>query len=649
NVKVDREERPDLDEIYMAATQILTGHGGWPNSVFLTPDLEPFFAGTYFPPETRGGMPGFPAVLASLSDAWRNRRGDVREQAAGVARALERYLEEREAGAGELPSPELALRSLADLERRFDREHGGFGGAPKFPTPSNLYLLDELADERPQAAEMLAVTLDRMARGGIYDQLGGGFHRYATDDRWLVPHFEKMLYDNGFLVELTARQAARAGDPEMARVAREIAAWLAREMTSPEGAFWSAQDAETDGEEGAFYVWRRPELAAELDEEALGLLAPIYGFDGPPFFEGDRYVLHLPRPLAEQARRRRMSLPELHAELRPLLERLLVARRRRPPLLVDDKILADWNGIAIAGLAVAGRLLDEPEMVAQAGAAADFVLSEMRPAGGTLLHAWRAGRGKIPAFLADYAHLIRGCLELHRATGDDGRLAAACALADEMHERLEDPEGGYWSAAAAPDLLVRSKEIFDGATPGANAMATLCLLGLAELDGEPRWRRRAERTLAYFAPLAARHPEAARMMTLAARRAAAPEASPAVSQPPVEVAAAVGDPDPQGWRRLEIALAIADGWHLAAPGAEELAGQPPRLAAEDLELDAVRLPEGRPLALAPDADPVPCYVGRVVIEARVRPAGACPRLLLTYQPCDDRRCLAPVERVVPVG
>src|SRR5580693_4557073 len=327
NVKLDREERPDLDEIYMAATQILSGQGGWPNSLFLTPELKPYYAGTYFPPAERYGRPGFGSVLADLAAAWRDRRPEVEEQAEEMAGAMRRFLEERGRPAGAPAPPEAARQALASLARRFDREWGGFGGAPKFPTPSNLFLLHEMAlldsaEGAPAAAsaggegsadgeatsenaagEMLRATLDQMARGGIYDQLGGGFHRYSTDREWKVPHFEKMLYDNGFLLELYAREHARTGDPEAARVARETAAFLRREMTSPEGALWSAIDAETHGHEGSYYVWSRAEIESVLGAEDAAFLAPLLGFAGPPFFEEDRYVLHLPAPLAAAAER----------------------------------------------------------------------------------------------------------------------------------------------------------------------------------------------------------------------------------------------------------------------------------------------------------------------------------------------------------
>ncbi len=665
NIKVDREERPDLDEIYMAATQILTRHGGWPNSVFLTPALEPFYAGTYFPPEDRHGLPSFRRVLSSLAEAWKTRRGEIEEQAKSLTEAVRRYLEERAAPGAAPPGPEAARRSLAALEARFDPVWGGFGGAPKFPTPSNLFLLEELSGESAKAGEMLLATLDRMARGGIFDQLGGGFHRYATDREWNVPHFEKMLYDNGLLLEIYARRWARGGDPEMARVAAEIAVFLERELTSPEGALWSALDAETGGEEGAFYVWRREELRAALGEEDFGFLAPIYGFDGAPFFEGDRYVLHLPEPLAAQAERRRLSRERLLEEIAPLAARLREVRERRPPLLLDDKVLADWNGMAIAGLATAGELLPDPRLVERAAAAAEFVLDNLRGGAGVLLHAWREGRGRVEAFLADYAFLIRGLLALERASGEGRWLEAAESLAGEQERRLGDRDGGFFGAAESPDVLFRSKEVFDGAVPAANAVAALNLVELARRTGERRWRRAAERTLAAFAPLVEKVPDGARMLALGAHRfaaelggddagaAAAPAApaesatrAPAAGETPVAMEASLGGPAGDGWRTLRVRLEIAEGWHLYAPGAPNGVG----LGGVGVALADLVLPEGRQAPLGPAGEEVPVYEGEVEIRGRARPEGAeGGRLLLTFQACTVDRCLAPATLEAPLA
>jgi uncharacterized protein YyaL (SSP411 family) len=769
NIKLDREERPDLDEIYMIATQILTGQGGWPNSLFLTPDLRPFFAGTYFPPDDRHGRPGFAHVLDDLADAWKQRRSEVEQQAEEMARAMRHFAEERARPAAAPASAAACRRGMDGLARRFDRQWGGFGGAPKFPSPANLFLLEEMAPERPQAGEMLAATLDAMARGGIYDQLGGGFHRYATDREWKVPHFEKMLYDNGWLLELYAREHARSGDLQAAHVVRQTAAFLEREMTSPEGALWSAIDAETGGHEGAYYVWSRAEIDSVLGHEDAAFAAPLLGFDGAPFFEGERYVLHQPERWEDAARRRHLAPEELRQEVAAFGARLFAARGRRPRPATDDKVLADWNGIAIGGLAVAGRLLGEPRLTAQAARAAGHLLREMRPAGGPLQHVWRLGRARVPAYLADYAYLVRGLLALHEATGEGRWLQAAAELAAEQEERLGDPEGGWFVAGASPDLLLRSKDPFDGAMPAPNAVAVLNLLDLAARSpgaAARRWQERASAALQAFAPLVEEHPEAVRMLAVATLRyhaaaaeadddaaeespgrGAGPAAGPAAggtavpltagtspargprgkagarstaglpssdSRPPgsgnaaaqpsstagadgadtkggsagglahlaqeaerhvclhltvlpavaaagtdAAVASPLGEGEDAvtaGWRPFDLVLDVAPGWHLQANPAREDYLVATSLAAEGAELRAVVYPPGDELIPAFASHALAVYAGAVHLRGELRrvpdasgPPGRRPRLLVTYQLCDDHRCLPAVTRSLDLG
>jgi uncharacterized protein YyaL (SSP411 family) len=674
NVKLDREERPDLDEIYMTATQILTEQGGWPNSVFLTPSLRPFYAGTYFPPENRYGRPGFRQVLEDLANAWKTRRTDVEEQSAEMGRAMSHYLEERSSPSPEPPTGPVAQRAFESLARRFDPKWGGFGSAPKFPTPSNLYLLLELAhaghkvgDNDP--GQMLAASLDQMARGGLYDQLGGGFHRYATDREWKIPHFEKMLYDNGFLLELYAREHARTGDAQAARIVRETAAWLGREMTAPEGAFWSAIDAETHGHEGAFYVWSHEELRAALGDEDFAFLAPLLGFEGAPFFEGSHFVLHLPERLEEVAGRRRMPVDDLLRELNAGREKLFAARALRERLATDDKILTDWNGTVIAGLAVAGQLLRDPALVAQAARAADFLLATLRPEGGPLLHAWRGGQGKIAAYLADYAFLVRGLLALHQATGEARWLTAASELTGEQLRRLRDPEGGCFTAAAGPDLLFRSKDVFDGAMPSANAVAVLNLIDLAARTGDLGWRREARSALSAFAELVRNHPEGVRMLALAVHRyhesgggTEEAEADYGDERAGHERDASAGgvamlereaeklvrahldlQEEKDGWRPFRLTLEIASGWHLQANPASEPYLVATEVRAEKGEVRNVIYPAGERFESRYSKEATVVYSGKVEITGEVA-AGA--RAVVEYQLCDAGRCLPPVVRVL---
>ena len=656
-IKVDREERPDLDEIYMLATQVLSHHGGWPNSVFLTPELRPFFAGTYFPPSDIAGRPGFVTVLASLAEAWRDRRPDVEKQAASVSDAMRRYLADQ----GSSPSEGSAVpvpveRVLRDMERSFDSRWGGFGGAPKFPTPANLMLLQEVAEADAAAERMLSSTLDSMARGGLFDHLAGGFHRYSTDAEWKVPHFEKMLYDNALLLEVYAREWERTADPEVARIVRRTADFLGKEMTSPEGALWSAIDAQTQGREGAYYVWRREELKEALGDENFGFLAPLFGFEGAPFFEGDRYVLHMPQPIGDQAGRRRLGSEELWAQIRPLRETLLEVRGRRQRPATDDKILADWNGMGISGLATAGRLLRDEELTHRARAAADFVLARMRPESSPLQHAWRAGSARVPAFLSDYAFLIRGLLQLHESTGENRWKAEALSLAEEQQERLGDPIGGYYVAAESEDLPFRSKEIFDGALPSGNGIAIQNLLTLAEVTGEERWLERAGKSIGAFSSLLEHRPEAVKTLVVAARRyrqtaarvsevglrapvSGAPFGLQEESKRTISAELGVGPAAEEGWRSFRLELEIARGWHVNAPFGDGSVQQL-NVVGEAVEIRHLEWPAADWKRLVGSIEAIPIYEGRIAISGELRaPSGSRGRVIVEFQPCDESRCL----------
>jgi uncharacterized protein YyaL (SSP411 family) len=555
--------------------------------------------------------------------------------------------------------PDLFDAALRTLTQRFDPTWGGFGDAPKFPTPSNLFLLLEAAPHDETAARMLAATLDQMVRGGLYDQLAGGFHRYATDREWKVPHFEKMLYDNGSLLEVYARAYELSPEPELARVVRETVAFLERELSAPHpdsgdpAGFWSAIDAEVAGHEGAFHVWSREELEDALGPEDASFLAPLYGFDRAPFFEGGSYVLHLPRPLAEQAERRRIGYEDLLAAIAPLRARLLAVREERPHPATDDKVLADWNGLAIAGLAVAGRVLGERAWIERAARAARFVLTTMRPSG-TLLHAWRAGHGEVPAFLADYAYLVHGLLQLYvaaRASGDDGAewLAAAIDLTGEMQRRLAHPDGGFYGAGESADLLCRSRDLFDGASPSPNGVAVLNLLALAGATGDARHRLVAERALRGFAPLVEVQPAAARTVAIAVRRFHETTLDFAdVAAGLVHAELAVEPPSPDGWRAFRVRLSIAAGWHVNTGDA------PAPLAATRIEADGCEI---RGLDLPPPTRTIddgvgeapPIWEGDVELRGELRATSSSPSLRLVAQPCDEGRCLVTATIELPIA
>ena len=664
-VKVDREERPDIDEIYMTATQVMTRSGGWPNSVFLTPDLEPFFAGTYFPPRDGLGRPGFPQVLRGVREAWLLRRAEIAQQASAVAEAMEASLAGPAGATGAaLPEPGLADALQADLAARFDPEWGGFGPAPKFPSPSNLdFLLDRRGDE--EARRMLVVTLDRMARGGVMDHLAGGFHRYSTDAAWLVPHFEKMLYDNAALARIYAEAAPLAPGEGFDRVARFTLDFVLRELTSPAGGFLSAIDAETDGHEGAYYTWTEADLQSTLSGEDARLFRTVCGLEGPATFEGDRHVVHQPTPLREHAERLGLTEDELRARLEPPRRALLAARERRERPLLDDKVLTDWNGLMIGGMARTGELLGEPRYVEAAGRAADFVLSHLRDGdSGPLLHTYRDGRARVPAFLDDYAFLVEGLLRLHAATGESRWADEAARLVQEQEERLGDPAGGgYFAAGEDPRLLFRARPAFDGAVASGNGVAALNLVELAEITGDPLWTERAEAAIRAFADGMVRAPLAhvtlvralvrlpaglagvARAAPTAAREASVPSAMEALEEEArdaVEVEARLGSAEDEVWKPFTVELVVRRGFHVNANATEDPALVPTAVAGVVGSVRNVRYPPAER-----ESGGVPAYRGRVRIEGEIEHrGGGAAALEVTFQPCDENRCLPPVSRLV---
>jgi len=650
SIKLDREERPDLDEIYMTATQLLTRSGGWPNSVFLTADRKPFFAGTYFPPDDRHGRPGFPRLLEAISEAWREKRESILEQADAVAQAIREQLTGAPA-AEALDGEDLAGSLRALLLRRFDPEWGGFGHAPKFPSPANLFFLEELGREGdPRALEMLRVTLDRMARGGIHDQLGGGFHRYSTDAEWMVPHFEKMLYDNAALVELYAAAEPLLPGHGFARVARRTIAFVERELVGPHGGFLSAIDAETDGQEGAYYVWGPEEISGVLDAGARALIGPVLGLDGGLTFEGTHHVPHVPVPFSRCAAERGLTEDALHAALEPGLRALLAARERRKRPLVDDKVLADWNGLMIAGLARAGQLLGERGALDAAARAARFVLGALRDSAGHLLHAWRGGQGQVPAFLDDYAFLVRGLLALHAATGESQWLAEAVRLQAEQDDRLwDDAAGGYFAAGERSDLLLRSKSAHDGPTASGAGVAALNLLALASATGDARHEDRARRLLLGHGRAIEELPLGHVTLIQAARRLGAVRSSGGAPVQPdsgvLRVRGRLGALS-GGWRAFEVRVEIAPGWHLQANPASDAALVATALESDSgTDLRALAYPEAETLRAGFSETPLQVWSGEVVIRGELRESGG-RGLRLVAQACDDARCLAPV--VLPV-
>ncbi|HEX4142724.1 MAG TPA: thioredoxin domain-containing protein [Pirellulales bacterium] len=515
-IKVDREERPDLDHIYMSAVQIMTGRGGWPMSVFLTPDGRPFYGGTYWPPSARHGMPGFDQVLTAVADAWRERRPQALEQAGDLTDHM-RHVAAPPVGQGTL-SPRLLTAAAEALARSFDAEHGGFGRAPKFPHPVDLELLLHVwrRQHDDKLLKIVTLTLDRMAGGGMYDQLGGGFHRYSVDERWLVPHFEKMLYDNALLTGTYVAGYLATGNPFYAQVARETCDYVLGEMTDPAGGFYSTQDADSEGEEGKFFVWKPAELVAVLGDEAARTFAAVYDVTAAGNFEGSN-ILHRDESLATWAGRLGRDLPGLTAELAASRQKLLSARQGRVPPARDDKVLVAWNGLMIEALCSAATGLGEPRYLEAARRAADFLLTVMRQDDGRLLHSWRGGHAKLPAYLDDYAALAAALAALYQASFDERYLEAACQLADVMLAHFRDPQDGgfFYTADDHPPLIARTQDLYDGVTPSGNALAATALVRLAKLTGRDDYLAAAEASFQRALAILQQSPTASSQMLLA--------------------------------------------------------------------------------------------------------------------------------------
>ncbi|MHB8657771.1 MAG: thioredoxin domain-containing protein [Solirubrobacteraceae bacterium] len=490
-VKVDREERPDIDALCMEACQAMTGHGGWPLNAFLTPDQAPFYVGTYFPPQPRQGMPSWQMVLSAVAEAWQERRVEIEAQGARITQSL--GATSRIQPSGNSFSDELLTRAVEDLAQTYDRRNGGWGGAPKFPTTSTIEFLLARGER-----EMALGTLHAMAAGGIYDQVGGGFSRYAVDSTWTVPHFEKMLYDNALLARAYLHGWQVSGDPRLRRVCCETLDWGLREMRGPEGGFCAALDADSEGEEGKFYVWTVDELRVALGDEQLA--EPAIAFFGATpegnFEGGGRNVLEGRGPEPEH-------LPEIR-------RRLLEARSLRVRPGLDDKRLTSWNALMISALAQAGAVLEhQPYLDAAVGCAA-FVLDGLRDGEGRLLRTWKDGRGRIAAYLEDHGYLLEALITLYESTFDPRWYREAIGIAELIIDRFSDPEhGGFFTTASDHERLVaRRKDLEDAPIPSGNSAAAFGLMRLALLSGEGKYERHSLGVLRLLFGLAVRHPHA---------------------------------------------------------------------------------------------------------------------------------------------
>ncbi len=506
SIKVDREERPDIDDVYMKAVQLLIGRGGWPLTAFLTPDQRPFHGGTYFPPTDRHGLPGFPRVLRAVADAYHSRPDEVARAAQEIMTAVDRL---DASTASTSLDPTLPPRAADALLRHVDREHGGLGGAPKFPHTQALGLLlrQHAKTGRREFLEAVESTCRAMAAGGMYDQIGGGFHRYAVDAQWLIPHFEKMLYDNALLARLYVELHQVTGGTEARRIAIETLDYVLREMRDPTGGFYSATDADSEGHEGKYFVWTPKEVAALAGAADADVACRYWGITSEGNFEGGASVPHLAQTLPDVARSLGREEDAVRRSIEHTRRVLYDARQKRVPPLRDEKVIVAWNGLMISALAECGFVLGEKRYVDAALAGVEFLWSDLRR-GGRLLHVWSRGSAKQPAFLDDHALFAAACLDLYDATGDPRLIDRATELVVILEAHFHDEaHGGYFFTPNDGETLVtRTKSGTDGALPSGNAVAALVHLRLHALTGQDRHRARAEEVLRLYHDTAAEQP-----------------------------------------------------------------------------------------------------------------------------------------------
>jgi len=495
SIKVDREERPDLDEIYMNAVQMLTGHGGWPMTVFLTPEGKPFHGGTYFPPEDRHGLPGFPKILKAVAHAYKEKPQEIEKNVNQIITALNRISDSQES---QRPfSRDTVTQSAEQLSQAYDPEYGGLSRAPKFPNVGvfELFLRHYRSSKERRFLEMVSHSLTKMAEGGIYDHLGGGFHRYSVDAKWLVPHFEKMLYDNAQLVRLYAQIFSITQDPLFKRVVEESMDYLLREMLHPEGGFYSTQDADSEGEEGKFFIWSRDEIMQIVGEEIGEIFCRIYDVSEYGNFEG-RNILHPTITLEQSSKYFKREVKEIEEFVEKARTKLFQEREKRVKPFRDEKILTSWTGLMLSGLAEAIKLLAKPSYLEAAAKSADFIFTRM-VRDGFLLHTYKNGQAKLRGYLDDYSFIIVGLLDLYEATLERSNLDRAKQLAETMiREFWDDTDGGFFFTGISHEKLIsRTKPFSDSSIPSGNSMASQALLRLYHYTGKEDYLKKAEKVL----------------------------------------------------------------------------------------------------------------------------------------------------------
>ena len=696
NIKVDREERPDIDDIYMTALHIylqLSGSnqgGGWPLSIFLTPDGKPIAGGTYFPPEEKPGLTSFPTVMNRIQSLWKDEKESVVKTADTITDHLRRTMKPRLSLTPVEIDKALVKNSVGELLDSFDSVYGGVDfdertpNRPKFPVPAKLALLQHEASQGNQEAQkVLKLTLDNIAAGGIRDHLAGGFHRYSTDRAWMVPHFEKMLYDNAQLIDVYTAEFDRTKSLVYKNVIDTLAQYVANEMTGKEGAFYSAQDAETDAIEGKFYVWEPEEVAKILGNDADSFQA-IYGFKEQKYFEHG-FILHLPKPIEEIAKEQGTTSSELQQQLTKLRSKMLAARRERKAPLLDDKILTSWNGLMIRGLANAGSILDNENYIAAAERAADFIVAKMRDKEGRLLRTYRVETAKLNAYLDDYAFLVEGMLALHQATGKDKWLKLAQTLTDDQIKLFWDEQGDgfYYTSHHHEELLARTKNAYDSVLPSGNSVSVRNLIHISERTGDASYRDRAKRILELFAAPLKTRPRSMVNMALATAEFLETEQN---TKPPVDdgdgasarntnrdsnVIPAAASTDKKkkkpelvtakiflsgdklttvGRTRVAFALSIKSGWHINTNPSKPAFLVPTGVKIKSklgTKLTNVRFPKGHAIQIPNIDEDVMVLEGMVKIFGELEvPESAISKkesldIEIRYQACNDQQCMRP--------
>jgi len=679
SIKVDREERPDVDEIYMTAVQIVTQHGGWPMSVFMSADGKPFFGGTYFPPEDSANRMGFKSLLTRVHEVWIKNRADVKRDAERLSEAIIERLTSRSAPS-QRPLDRTLLENCIDtIHGNFDRKLGGFGRRPKFPPNNGLPLLIYMhsnarrTDPDPRIQEMTRVTLDNMALGGIHDQLAGGFHRYSTDERWLVPHFEKMLYDNAMLSRSYAEASVVFSNPEYERVARGVYEWVLREMTSPEGAFFSTLDADSEGVEGKFYVWNKKEITQLLGADAE-TFCTIFNVHAEGNFKEEatgedtgHNILHLTEALSVHATKLKIPEAELIKKIVGWKATLLAVRIKRIWPGLDDKILTAWNGLMIASLARGSIWLKEPRYKDAAIKAAEFMLKHQRTDKGRWLATHRHGQSKLPAYLDDHAFMAVAFLDLFEATRDERWKKEAIGMFELMDAHFTDPKGGgyFFIADDHEKLLARTKDPVDKAIPSGNGWAAQALVRLYVLTGDKRYQEKATRMFSEFQGLMETIPHASESLLLAVgwhldqlpvQAAGAPVEASKITSGVVTSELFVGASALQRGAKVPVAVrfTLGNGFHIQAggPDADGEDGGATRVAVSGLELGALsglKFPKSEILKMKAPGTDLKIYSGTPTISGVLEVPAAAPlgmqtlKIKVHFQACNDRQCQAPAD------